>query len=314
MGEFSQFALVPEQGVVPQMDQLSGDMQSRIREMAKKLNVNDGAAVLGFGARVQKELAAFSDIALAQMLKKEADDLSSTMQELSRQIRSCSFEEEAKGFFRRMVGGAAPLSQVRAAYEKAIPRINACADEMTDRRVMLMRDSALLDRLYERNEGLYRELCSLIVIGDEALRQAGERGEEAHVMARLERRMEDLRVTQLASTQLAAQIRMVQASDAITCEKLKTALETTVPLWKSQMAAALGLARATDSLAMARRAEQAAGRGIRQSAKEMRAQKDAYAKEIALSDRERAEQTADALLKELESIETELKKEIPLQT
>ena len=313
MSEFSQFALVPEQGVVPEMEQLSEDMQLRIRQMAQRLDVHDGAAVMGFGARVQKELAAFSDIALAQMLRKDAGDLSGTMHELSQQIRSCSFAEEAKGFLKRMFGGAAPLSKVRAAYEKAIPRINACADEMTDRRVMLMRDSALLDRLYERNEGLYRELCSLIVVGDEALRQAKARGEEEHVVARMERRMEDLRVTQLSSTQLAAQIRMVQASDAITCEKLKTALETTIPLWKSQMAAALGLARATDSLAMGRRAAQEAERGIRSSAREMRAQKDAYAKEAALSDRERAEQTAQALIQELESIELELKKEQSLQ-
>lgn len=313
MGEFSQFALVPEQGAVPEMAQLSEEMQARIRQTAEKLNVRDGAAVLGFGARAQKELAAFSDIALSQMLRKDAEDLSSTMHELAEQIRSCSFAEEAKGFLRKMFGGAASLAQVRAAYDKAIPRINACADEMTDRRVMLMRDSALLERLYERNEGLYRELCSLIVVGDEALRQVRARGEEAHVIARLERRMEDLRVSQLASTQLAAQIRMVQGSDAITCEKLKTALEVTIPLWKSQMAAALGLARATDSLATARRAEKEAARGIRSSAREMRTQKDAYAGEMAQSDRERAEQTADELLRELESIEQELKKEKSLQ-
>ena len=121
---------------------------------------------------------------------------------------------------------------------------------MTDRRVALMRDSALLDRLYERNEGLYRELCSLIVIGDEAIRQAKERGENPQDIARMERRVQDLRITQIASTQLAAQIRAVQASDETTCAKLQSALEVTIPLWKSQMAAALGLARATDSLRM----------------------------------------------------------------
>jgi len=307
MGEFSQFALVPEQGVVPEMGQLSEEMRGRIRALAAKLDIHDGAAVLGFGARAQKEMGTFSDIALAQMLGKDTGDLSGVMQELSGQIRACSFAAEAKGFFRKMMGGAATLSQVRAAYEKAEPKINACADEMTDRRVALMRDSALLDRLYERNETLYRELCSLIVVGDEAIRQAKERGEDAHVIARLERRMEDLRLTQLSSTQLAAQIRMVQSSDSVTCEKLKTALEVTIPLWKSQMAAALGLARATDTLAAQRRFDQTAERNIRAGAKELRAQKDAYAKEAALSDRERAEQTADELLSELKSIEAGLK-------
>lgn len=313
MGEFSQFALVPEQGAVPQMEQLDAQMQSRIRDMAARLDVRDSAAVMGFGAKAQKEMNAFTSIALAQMLREDVKPLSGVMQTLAEQIRACSFTAQAKGLLRRVFGGAAPLAEVRAAYEKAEPRINACADEMTDRRVALMRDSALLDRLYERNEGLYRELCSLIVVGEEAIRQAKARGEDAQDIARLERRVQDIRVTQVASTQLAAQIRMVQQSDSVTCEKLRAALEVTIPLWKSQMAAALGLARATDSLAMQRRVSKEAARGIRTGASELRAQKDAYAKEISESDRARAEQTAGELLAELESIEQELKKKTSAQ-
>ena len=313
MGEFGNFALVPEQGAVPDMAQLDESMQRRIREMAARLDVRDGAQVAGFGARAQKEMGTFSDLALSQMLRKDMGELSGTMQTLAGQIKSCSFASEAKGLFRRMFGGAASLQEVRAAYEKAEPKINACADEMTDRRVALMRDSALLDRIYERNEGLYRELCSLIVVGDEAIRQAKERGEDAQDIARLERRVQDIRVTQLASTQLAAQIRMVQESDSVTCEKLRAALEVTIPLWKSQMAAALGLARATDSLAMQRRAAKEAARGIRTGADELRAQKNAYAKEVSESDRARADQTAGELLAELESIEQELKRKSSAQ-
>ena len=307
MGEFSQFALVPEQGVVPEMAQLDEAMRQRIGALAAKLDVQDSAAVLGFGARAQKEMGAFSDIALQRMLSREDGDLSSTMKTLGEQIASCSFGAQAKGFFAKVFGGAAGLDQVRAAYEKAEPKINACADEMTDRRVMLMRDSALLERLYARNEELYRELCSLIVVGEEALRQAKTRGEQAHVLSRLERRVEDIRVTQLASTQLAAQIRMIQGSDSVTCEKLRTALEVTIPLWKSQMAAALGLARATDSLKMAKDAERDAARGIRTGSRTLSEQTKAYAKASALSDRERAEETARALLDELSAIEEQLK-------
>ena len=307
MGEFSQFALVPEQGVVPEMAQLDSAMQQRIREMAARLDVHDGAAVLGFGARAQKEMGAFSDIALHQMLGRDAGDLSETMQTLGEQITACSFGAQAKGIFRKIFGGAAGLEEVRAAYEKAEPKINACADEMTDRRVALMRDSALLERLYARNEELYRELCSLIVVGEEAAAQAKARGEQAHIVSRIERRVEDIRVTQLASTQLAAQIRMVQGNDAVTCEKLKTALEVTIPLWKSQMAAALGLARATDSLKMAAKAEKKAAAGIRSTTGTMKEQTRAYAGARAQSDREQAEATAKVLLEELSGIEAQLK-------
>ena len=310
MGEFSAFALTPEQGVVPKKEQLDGEMQRRIEQMAQRLDVHDSAAVLGFGARVQKEMAAFSDVALSQLLRRDVKPLDSVIEEMCGHIRSCSFADEAKGFLRRMFGGGSSLEQLREAYEKTEPRINACADEMTDRRVMLMRDSALLDRLYERNEALYRELCSLIVVGEEAIRQAKARREEVEIVSRIERRVEDLRVTQLASTQLAAQIRMIQQSDDVACEKLRTALETTIPLWKNQMAAALGLARAAESLDMHRRTEREAARGVRRSAQELRAQSGAYTKAAAQSDQQRARETAQALLAELESIETELKRDM----
>ena len=306
MGAFANFALIPEQGTMPQMEQLPQDMQSQIRALAGRLNIRDNAAVMGFGAKAQKEMNTFSSIALEQMLSKDIEPLDGVMRTLAEQIRACSFAQEARGFLKRMLGGASNLAQVRAAYEKAEPRINACADEMTDRRVALMRDSALLDRLYERNEGLYRELCSLIVVGDEVVRQAKERGEDAQAVARMERRMQDLRVTQVASTQLAAQIRMVQESDRLTCERLQAALDVTIPLWKSQMAAALGLARATDSMAAQRRVNDEAKRGIRSGAREVTAQTKAFEREAGMSDPQRAQQTADELLRELEQIEHSL--------
>ena len=300
MGEFSGFALVPEQGAIPQKGQLDPDMQRRIEAMAARIDLSDNAAVMGFGARAQKE------IALQQMLRQDIKPLESVMQTLAEQIKACSFTAQAKGLFRRVFGGAAPLAEVQAAYEKAIPKINACADEMTDRRVALMRDSALLDRLYERNEGLYRELCSLIVVGDEAVAQARARGESPQNVARMERRVQDLRVTQVASTQLAAQIRAVQASDETTCSRLQAALEVTIPLWKSQMAAALGLARATDSLTMQRRVGEQAARDVRRGARELAEQTKAYAAADADSDRQRAQQTAESLLAELADIEQSL--------
>lgn len=313
MSAFEDFALLPEQGALPVKEQLAPDMQRQIERLAARLDAQDGAAVAGFGAKAQKEMGLISDAALRQMLREDVRPLDGTMRTLAEQVRACSFSASAKGFLRRAFGGVATLAEVRAQYEKAVPRIDACADELTDRRVALMRDSALLDRLYERNEALYRELCSLLVVGQEAVDQSKANGADAQTVGRLERRVQDLRVTHVASTQLAAQIRAVQASDALTCEKLRAALETTIPLWKGQMAAALGLARATDSLSAQRRVSAEAERGVRQGAAELRAQTRAFAGEAKDADRERAEQTASELLAELEQIEQSLREQASLR-
>ena len=104
MGEFAQFALVPEQGSVPAIGQLDGDMQQRIRQMAARLDVRDGAAVMGFGAKAQKEMNAFTSIALAQMLREDVAPLGGVMQTLSEQIRACSFTGQAKGLLLPFAG------------------------------------------------------------------------------------------------------------------------------------------------------------------------------------------------------------------
>lgn len=309
MGAFEGFALVPEQGVVPAKEQLAPDTRAQIERLAARIDLRDGASVMGFGASAQKEMTLISDAALAQMLREDMQPLSGAMKTLGEQVRACSFSASAKSFLRRAFGGAATLAEVRARYEKAVPRIDACADEMTDRRVALMRDCALLDRLYDRNEALYRELCSLLVVGEEVLAQAKARGEDARTVERFERRLEDLRLTHAASTQLAAQILAVKASDALTCDKLRAALEVTIPLWKGQMATALGLARANDSLAAQRRASAEAARGIRGQTRETRAQTAALERASRSSDRELAERTAAGLLSELEEIERTLERQ-----
>ena len=95
MGGFEQFALIPEQGATPQIGQLDAQMQENIRRLAARLNVRDAAAVMGFGAKVQKELNTFSSIALEQMLSKDIEPLDGMMKALGEQIRACSFGKEA---------------------------------------------------------------------------------------------------------------------------------------------------------------------------------------------------------------------------
>ena len=306
MGEFSEFALVPEQGAEPVKEQLDHEMQSRIEQTAARFDLNSSSNILGYGAKIQQELTRFTDVALKQMTNSEIEPLDGLMKTLGDQIRGLSFEKEAKGLFRKLLKTQTPLSELLENYRQAEPKINQCANELLDRRVALMKDSALLERLYERNEALYRELCSLIVMGDEIIAQGKAKGVGQTQIAAMERRVQDLRLSRVASTQLAAQIRLIQENDKITCERLQTTMGVTIPLWKAQMATALGLARANESLKAQDRSEQNLERDIRSNTEEIARQKDSVERNVREIERERAEQTAQALLSELDEIEQTL--------
>lgn len=155
---------------------------------------------------------------------------------------------------------------------------------MTDRRVALMRDSALLDRLYERNEGLYRELCSLIVVGDEAVAQARARAKARRTSPGWSGACRICASRRSPPPSSPRRFAPFRPATETTCSRLQAALEVTIPLWKSQMAAALGLARATDSLTMQRRVGEQAARDVRRGARELAEQTKAYAAADADSD------------------------------
>ena len=185
-----------------------------------------------------------------------------------------------------------------------------------------------MDKMYEQNLLYFKELSMYIQAGklslsrmrDGKLKELEEKAkitglpEDAQAAkdldskcARFEKKLHDLELTRMISLQTAPQIRLVQNNDTMMAEKIQTTLVNTIPLWKSQMAAALGLARATDSLRMQQKFNIQAERGIRSGARELNAQASAYSDARGESDdRQRAQQTADALLDELHDIEQSL--------
>ena len=64
---------------------------------------------------------------------------------------------------------------------------------------------------------------------------------------RFEKKLHDLELTRMISLQTAPQIRLVQNNDTMMAEKIQTTLVNTIPLWKSQMVLALGIAHSTEA-------------------------------------------------------------------
>ena len=126
----------------------------------------------------------------------------------------------------------------------------------------LLKDSAMLDQLYDLNKVYFRELTMYILAGKKKLeketnevlpalrKKAQETGSQEDAQEvndrealcnRFEKKIHDLELTRMVSLQMAPQIRMVQASDITMSEKIQSTLVNTIPLWKSQMIIALGV-------------------------------------------------------------------------
>ena len=138
-------------------------------------------------------------------------------------------------------------------------------EALEQHQMRLMKDSAVLDKMYEQNLAYFKELSMYILAGKKKLREVREgKLNELHQKAaasglpedaqaandleskcdRFEKKLHDLELTRTISMQTAPQIRMIQNNDTTMIEKIQTTIVNTIPLWKSQMVLALEAAQA----------------------------------------------------------------------
>ena len=261
-------AEVPAEEIVPvnieDKIQLSDEEMKVVDNFVKQIDISNTTHVLQYGADAQKKMADFSDMALEKVRTKDLGTVGDTLSELIVELKSFSaLEEENKGIKGLFRKAANPVVKLKAKYDKAEVNVEKVVDVLEGHQVTLTKDIAVLDEMFAANNTNFKQLSMYIVAGKKKLEEAQNvtlpqlkakaeaSGEAADAQAandfasmcnRFEKKLHDLDLTRTVSLQMAPQIRMVQNNDALMVEKIQTTLVNTIPLWKSQMVLALGLA------------------------------------------------------------------------
>ena len=171
-------------------------------------------------------------------------------------------EKQKKGLFGLKKKAQFKIETLKADYAKAEVNVDKIAEMLEKHQVVLMKDTAMLDKMYETNQGYFKELTMYILAGKKKLdecrtvtlpalqKKAEETGlpedaqaasDYANMINRFEKKLYDLELTRMVSIQMAPQIRLIQNNDTLLVEKIQTSIVNTIPLWKSQMVLALGM-------------------------------------------------------------------------
>jgi len=247
-----------------ELNQFSTEEQEMIATFSGQIDVTNTSMVLQYGAAAQKHIADFSSSTLGRIRNKDMGDIGSMMSDLTVELKGFNFDEEEKkglirGFFQKAQNRFAYL---KAQFEKAEVNVNKIVETLEGHQLTLMKDIAMLDKMYELNTGYYKELTMYIVAGKKKLKDVQENelaslqkkaveselpedAQRAHDLAnmvnRFEKKIHDLELTRIISIQMSPQIRMIQNNDALMLEKIQTSIVNTIPLWKSQMVLAVSL-------------------------------------------------------------------------
>lgn len=252
---------------------LSAEEQQAVSEFAKQIDVTNANQVLMYGAGAQKNIADFSETALNNVRTKDLGEVGEALSSLVVELKNIDFDgsEEKKGFFSGLFKkGKNQIDELKAQYSQAETNVDKISEMLEQHQVVLLKDVAMLDEMYELNLQYYKELTMYILAGRqkleqvranelEALRQkaaASGTTEDAqayndmvNMCDRFEKKLHDLELSRMVSIQMGPQTRLLQNNDAMMIEKIQSSLVNTIPLWKSQMVLALGMENARKATA-----------------------------------------------------------------
>lgn len=267
----AEVAAEPEaEAVKKEMEQtvLSPEEQQMVDSFAKKIDIENTNQILQYGAGTQKKMADFSDAALENVRTQDLGEVGELITQVVGELRDFDAAEEEKGFLGFFKKQGSKIENMKNRYAKAEVNVQKITTSLQDHQMRLMKDSAVLEKMYAQNLNYYKELTMYILAGKQKLQEVREGklkdleakaavsglpedAQEAKDLDskcnRFEKKLHDLELTRTISLQTAPQIRLVQNNDTLMVEKIQTTIVNTIPLWKSQMVLALGIAHSTEA-------------------------------------------------------------------
>ena len=242
---------------------LSPEERKMVAEFSQKINIQNSNQIMQYGAGAQKKIADFSETALDNVRGKDMGEVGDMLSEVVVELRKFDIDEEEKGFFSFFKKTKNKIETYKAKYATCETNVNRIVEALEGHQITLMKDIAVLDKLYEMNKVYFKEVSMYILAGKKKLAEvlstelpalkakaeasglpedAQAANDFANLCDRFEKKLHDRELTRNISIQMAPQIRLIQNNDTVMTEKIQSTLVNTIPLWKSQMVLALGLA------------------------------------------------------------------------
>ena len=305
---------------------LSPEERKVVDDFAQKIDLSNSSLVMQYGAAAQKKIAGFSDTALDKVRTKDLGEIGDQISDLVVELKGFDIEEEErKGIFGWFKSTGNKITAMKAKYDTAEQNVNKIAGALEKHQVQLMKDVVMLDKLYEMNLNYHKELSMYIIAGKKKLQQerattlvelenkakasnlaedAQAANDYAQMCDNFEKKLHDPEPTRIVTIKMSPQIRLVQNNDKLMTDKIQSTLVNTIPLWKSQMVLALGLAHSEQAVKAQREVSNLTNDLLRKNAEKLKMSTIETAKESerGIVDMETLRQTNQSLIQTLDEV------------
>ncbi|WP_195954363.1 toxic anion resistance protein [Clostridium tertium] len=248
--------------------QLTEEEKRMVDQFVEKIEIKNSNSILQYGVGAQKKISDFSETALNNVKTKDLGEVGDMLSNVVLELKNFEESEEKKGIFGFLKKGKDKINQMKVKYDKVEDNINKMCNILEKHQIQLLKDIAMLDKMYEINKVYFKELSMYILAGKKKLQilekdelpklqekakrsglpqDAQEVNDFIALCNRFEKKIHDLELTKMISLQMAPQIRLIQNNDSLMSEKIQSTIVNTIPLWKSQIVLALGVAHSTNA-------------------------------------------------------------------
>ena len=323
--ELQDIKIIEEKKEIIEEIELTEDEKKMIDQFVDKIEISNSNAILQYGVGAQKKISDFSQSALNEVKTKDLGEIGDILSKVVFQLKNFEEGEEKKGVFGFFKKGKDKVTQMKINYENAENNIDEMCNVLENHQVQLLKDIAMLDRMYDINRTYFKELCMYILAGkkklkkleDEEIPKLQEKAKQSNnpqdaqelndfvaLCNRFEKKIHDLELTKMISLQMAPQIRLIQNNDSLMAEKIQSTIINTIPLWKNQMVLSLGVAHATDAARVQREVTDMTNELLRKNAEILKSSTIETAKESerGIVDIETLRATNESLISTLDEI------------
>ena len=323
--ELQDMKIIEEKKEIVEEIELTEDEKKMIDQFVDKIEISNSNAILQYGVGAQKKISDFSQSALNEVKTKDLGEIGDILSKVVFQLKNFEEGEEKKGVFGFFKKGKDKVTQMKINYENAENNIDEMCNVLENHQVQLLKDIAMLDRMYDINRTYFKELCMYILAGkkklkkleDEEIPKLQEKAKQSNnpqdaqelndfvaLCNRFEKKIHDLELTKMISLQMAPQIRLIQNNDSLMAEKIQSTIINTIPLWKNQMVLSLGVAHATDAARVQREVTDMTNELLRKNAEILKTSTIETAKESerGIVDIETLKATNESLISTLDEI------------
>ena len=258
-----------------QITALTDEERAKVEEIKDQIDLTDAQMLMQYGSGAKQNIADFSENILNNVRNKDTGYIGELMVGLVSSVQGLDFEslEKESGIMGIFKKAEAKVKKFMMQYEKLEMQVDKIEGKLDEARMEMLKDIGMLDTMYEKNLSYFCQLQLYIAAGEEKLKEVREqtipalrREAEASkdpmnaqvvkdfedTVGQFEKKLHDLKISRTIAIQTAPQIRLVQNNDKLLADKIQTAIQETIPLWKSQIVMALGLYRQQEALKLQR--------------------------------------------------------------